>query len=338
MNSLVLKKNISNLSTTQKTFNRLRNKIKKLQQKSIETQGMLDETLAFYVTNVKPAETEEAAHLTEYIKILYAMSKSQTKLKPTELKKLKQLIPSMIQDVFRTQPLEENESNQELWQIFKELKGFDLRDVDKEQINGLKDNMESFFGDMELDIDLSEMNIEDEEEDLIFKFFEAMSKSNINELKEKQTERKKSAKELKKEAKQKELEDIQKNGIGGIYKRLAKKLHPDLEQNSTLKIQKEILMKRLTVANQNNDLYTILSIEMESTELIGDIETKETATSDELLKIYNSILKDQVEALENDIDLLYSHPKYITINQCISDPFYSPLVSLKIALNQALYA
>jgi hypothetical protein len=97
-------------------------------------------------------------------------------------------------------------------------------------------------------------------------------------------------------------------------------------------------MKRLTVANQNNDLYTILSIEMESTELIGDIETKETATSDELLKIYNSILKDQVEALENDIDLLYSHPKYITINQCISDPFYSPLVSLKIALNQALYA
>lgn len=95
--------------------------------------------------------------------------------------------------------------------------------------------------------------------------------------------------------------------IDALYKRLAKTLHPDLEQDKGEKERKLHLMQTLTSAYESQDVYTMILLE----EKWGD----------GFVSLPDEALKKQVEALPQDL-------KYAPIHQYVSLPFFNGLSTM----------
>ncbi len=96
----------------------------------------------------------------------------------------------------------------------------------------------------------------------------------------------------------KEHENQRTKTIKGIYKRLVKDLHPDLESDIDEQIRKNGLMQRITRAYSENDFFELLKLNIEhQTRNKGDI----SKLADQEIEYYNQILKSQVKDLKFDI-------------------------------------
>jgi hypothetical protein len=137
----------------------------------------------------------------------------------------------------------------------------------------------------------------------------------LDEKEAKMGSRKKTIQQLEKEAKEKEIEAARNRSIGSIYKQLAKMIHPDLEQDPKLKMIKGEQMQKLTSAYESGDLHTLLSLELEWLKVE---ENNLQKLSDEKLGIYNELLKEQVEELQDEINLLPGNPRYFQLQ-----PYYN---------------
>ena len=102
-------------------------------------------------------------------------------------------------------------------------------------------------------------------------------------------------------------EEFRKRSIANIYKQLARVLHPDFERDTERQKNKVQLMQELTAAYRQNDLHTLLRLEMQWIENEGgDIDR----LTEEKLGVYNEILQDQVQGLEQRLMGLIFHPRY----------------------------
>ncbi len=91
------------------------------------------------------------------------------------------------------------------------------------------------------------------------------------------------------------------------YRQLAKVLHPDLEPDPERKQRKVALMQELTAAYHNNDLHSLLRLELAWPQREeGDAER----LTDEKLAVYNQVLKEQADELQWELDQLPYHPRY----------------------------
>lgn len=116
------------------------------------------------------------------------------------------------------------------------------------------------------------------------------------------------AKQTQKAQKQKVAGIKVKKDMKAIYTNLAKQLHPDLEQDERLIPQKNELMKAVTQAYTNNDLYELLRIQME-------VETLNIAalanTPDTIMDSYIKMLKTQKVQLSAEItSMIEETPMY----------------------------
>jgi hypothetical protein len=105
----------------------------------------------------------------------------------------------------------------------------------------------------------------------------------------------------------KEMEDMKSKGLSEIYKRLVKVIHPDLERDPAKQAVKEDWMKKLTVAYENNDLKAMLTIEAYWMNDLGDVADR---VSEDKLKAYIQIFKDQLKDLKSEIENTYINPRY----------------------------
>jgi hypothetical protein len=172
---------------------------------------------------------------------------------------------------------------------------------------------------MGIDIDLSDMdeNMSEEEVARRMKELQDEMQQRIAEKEAKKTNRPKTKKQLEKEAKEKQVEEARNKSIGTIYKQLAKTFHPDLEKDETLRLQKEELMKQLTVAYESKDLHTLLRLELQWVQQEEDNLAKLT---DDKLGIYNTLLKEQLQELDEKIEAVAMHPRYAPMSRLAPDP------------------
>jgi hypothetical protein len=119
--------------------------------------------------------------------------------------------------------------------------------------------------------------------------------------------RKPSKAALEREKRQREVEDAKTKDFKTLYKQLAKALHPDLETDPALKAKRQLWMQRLTTARDNGDLRDMLAIEME---WIGSEFSNLTQASDEKLRTYSLVLKEQIEDTKQQADGLIFQPQY----------------------------
>lgn len=291
------------------TFQRLQKKIRRLQKQLGECFKELDEGLDFYKDRIWPAERELVQALQEFILHFYSYLKKTQNFSKKERVILKQIILNKIDDLFAIIP--PGEADEKIRLIFKELEGVSCEEVMADEFDRVKREISESFSEHGIELDLSQINSMEEESVIIQKMAEALCNAAENSERLFKPEPK-SKKQLEKERKAKELEELQQKGLGSIYKQLVKVFHPDLEQDLELKAEKEELMKNLTVAYERRDLYTLLALQVK---WMNRMEGGRHSNPDEQLKIYNSILKDQIKELESRIETAYLDPKYFPIHQ-----------------------
>lgn len=93
--------------------------------------------------------------------------------------------------------------------------------------------------------------------------------------------------------------DRTKMSIDTIYAELSKKFQPDLEQDEALRAIKEERMRQLTEAFQNNDLATLLSMQVLCLE--ESLGANHADQPDAIQEEYNELLKEQLEELEKEL-------------------------------------
>ncbi|MCE5294147.1 MAG: hypothetical protein LLF94_05985, partial [Chlamydiales bacterium] len=220
----------------------------------------------------------------------------------------------------------------ETFVILKDLEAYSEPEDDAVEEIDIRSKLQNFLNTSKHDVDLSEIDFNGSREEILDHFAELLADADARQESKQQESPKKSKKQLIKEQKEEELASLQKQGLSSVYKQLAKTLHPDLEQNQEVKAEKEVLMKKLTSAYKNNDLHSILTLEIEWMEKSGNAETK--TSSDEQLKVYNSILKDQVADLERTLHELRYDPKYAPIAQYCQDPYMPPKNVMALSLKK----
>lgn len=294
------------LSKQQQSFNKLVKKIERLRLELKQTSEDLDEKLMYYGKTLYPLEQELATKQKEVVKLLFPYFTNTKSILKAQRKSLKRFLSDQLKEIFS---LNDADPDPELKAIFKKVNGISYDDAGNHHFETVKEEMEDMFEEFGFDVDLKDLNKNMSEEEMIAKLKSLqdeflMQEKNRNS---KKFSRKKTPKQREKEEKEKQLEEARNKNISSIYKQLAKVLHPDLELDENIKMQKEILMKRLTVAYNNNDLLTLLHLELEWI----DHEKQNTDNlSNEKLAIYNEVLKEQVEDLERQKFTLMQHPRF----------------------------
>jgi hypothetical protein len=312
------------LTKEQESFNKLTKKIQKLQLNIKQQNEEMESMLAFYAAEVYPLEQQILSHRKAIAPLLFGFLDKSKAISKSEHKTLRQLLSNVLDTIF-SELREEPDAN--LKEIFQYLHEVSYDQAAAEDFEESKAEMKDFFASMGMKVNLDDLNQDDGEEAMARKMAEMQQK--MREEAEakftKKANKKKTAKQLQAEEQAKQVEELRKKSINAIYRQLVKAIHPDLEQDETLRKEKEGTMAQLTIAYQNNDLPTLLKLEMQWLQKESNhLET----LSDDKLKLYNQILKEQTQELEEERYMLARHPRFNALSKFIS-PF-AGLVSTKV--------
>lgn len=305
------------LNKEQKAFNRLVKKIEALRGDSKELNEQLDTCLQYYSNELHPKEKEIALLRAELIKKVFSIYCEKKLINKGDKKILKEFFGQQLTNIMPFMELDD-----ELKEIFREAHGASYDDVRQEEFQEMKDEMKEMFDSMGVKMNFDDFTPDMGEEDIARKMHEFMRemKQKTEDEEAMRKNKKKTKKQLEKEERERQKEELRNTSIGKIYKSLAKAFHPDLERDTEKIAEKEELMKRLTVAYESNDLHTLLSLEIE---WIKKEEGDIARLSADKLRLYNQILKEQVEELELEMQMLINHPRYQPLKSYFP-PFMSP--------------
>ncbi len=321
------------LTKKQKEFNKLVKKIESLRKELDATGKMLNSCLQFYSGYIHPLEQEVVTLRTSCIKMFFPFYKDKLRLSKKEKEVLGEIISLGIDDIMRLSP---KELDDEMKAIFRSVNGITYEQAKRDSFEEMKDEMTEMFDEMGVEINLNDFDAGMTEEEMMRKMKEIQDnlEKEAEILEEKEANRKKTKKQQEKEDRAKQVEEARKKNIGSIFKQLAKVFHPDLEKDETQKVLKEDLMKQLTVAYEKNDLHALLKLEIE---WIQKEENDITKLTDDKLGIYNEVLKQQVEEMLENIDMLEDHPRYMPLKHftdCPSDLTLNDLAGERTQLQE----
>lgn len=314
---LIISKQQKNILTKQQqAFNKLIKKIEKLRIELDQVNKSLDEKLDFYGKHIYPLEQQLTGLNKEVTKLLYRFFKDKKLLSKKERQSLGEVIAARLNTIFQ---FEHGEPEDELKEIFKAVEGISYEEAAEEDLCNMKNEMENMFEKFGFEMNFDDLHSKMTQEEIIKKAMEMQEefKQQASEKDKKQKTGKKTKKQQEKEEKERQAEEARTKNIGSIYRQLAKIFHPDLEQDEELKLQKEELMKQLTIAYENKDLHTLLSLELE---WVQKEENNPGKLADDKLGIYNEVLKEQVYELEEEINAALQHPRYHALQRFVMFP------------------
>ena len=296
------------LSKAQRAFNRLVTKVEELRARVDREIHRLDKGLAYYSEYIHPRLQRQTALRKELVRALAPFLDGNRLKRKNERKMLRMFIGEQINEIAGE---EGSLTDEDLQAVFKQVHGVDFGRVEQEEMEEMRSAMEEMFGELGIGIDLSDLRPDMSDEELAAKAAEMEERIQQKAEEEERAFRppahRKSKRQLEKEERMRQAEQLRNKSIASIYKQLAKVLHPDLEPDAGRKQAKGTLMQELTAAYRNNDLHTLLRLELEWIHREeGDVER----LTEEKLSIYNQVLKEQVFELERELAELPYRPRY----------------------------
>jgi len=299
------------LTKAQRAFNRLVAEIEALRSNIERETRRLDEALAYYGQHLHPRLRRRAELRKEYVRALAVFLDGKGLKGKRARATLGEIIAAEIEELhFEEGTLAEDD----LRALFERLHGRGVDDVEEEEMAEARQEIESMLNDFGIEIDLSEFKPGVSDETLAAKAAEIAGRVQDAEENWRASNRppRQSRRQMQKEEQLRQAEELRKKTVASLYKQLARVLHPDLELDPALKEQKQTLMQELTAAYRNNDMHTVLRLELE---WIAREEGNLERLSDEKLAIYNQTLKEQVADLKRELFELPCHPRYQPIAQ-----------------------
>jgi len=275
------------LSKGQQAFNKLIKQIEKKRVQLADWEAALPLYRQKYVSELLPLVNDL---MDMQVKFLHSLDRA---CDHKEMKKSERgMITSLIVDL--AGELLASRDDKELKAVYNKHSYSDYDKKEAANIKGMKSMMEDVLGvDLGDDLDTSSP------EDLLKRVEAQMEKEWAQDNAERQAweslrpKRKKSARQLAKEAKQQVSQSIRE-----VYRKLASALHPDREPDTQERKRKTTLMQSVNEAYEKRNLLQLLKLQLE-------LEHMDQATvnniSEDRLKHYNKILKEQLAELEQEI-------------------------------------
>lgn len=314
--NLVIKKQTAHhkLSKKQKEFNKLIKELELQRELTVITTGLLDEGLKNYTEYILPVIQEKKEILKKLIIRMHkALKENRSKLTRFEKDILPEIISAQLDNLFAID--EAYTEDDELKQLFEEVNGYSIQEERDDRFDLMKDEMEDLLDEMGIELDLSGMkpdSNDQEKAEFMAELKEKLkraesqgrfqSKSHHTSYKHRGRPR-----NQKNEEKLRAIEEAKSKDIHTLYKQLAKILHPDIELDEAIKAEKQALMQKVIEAYQNKDLHTLLKLELQ---FINKEKNNINALTDEKLSIYNEILKEQLAEEKQKITVLTQNSKY----------------------------
>ena len=309
-NSLIIgKAGKKKLSKNQEAFNKLTQRIEKLQKDIEKKQLQFDLALKMYGNQLHPAQLKILEARYKMITVLWNIYSGNRLSKPDQ-RSLKMVLQQHLEEYFDQTEVEPDAVIQN---IFTQLEGVSYEKMVQEETDRRNAEMQDAFA--KIDVNMEGVDMKDEAA-MAKKVAEA--KARIAALQEQNEEferlreakRKKSAKQLEAEKMQKAVDEMKQKNISTIYKQLAKLFHPDLEQDEDKKVDKEILMKELIAAYEAKNLHALLMLELKW--IHKETDHLESLT-EEKLAIYLQILKEQAGNLDYQRNSIFQQPQYAVL-------------------------
>lgn len=157
------------------------------------------------------------------------------------------------------------------------------------------------FFDMDIDLDDVDMNDLGQVTEKMFASMEEKAQQHEEQQKNKKKTKAQQAREARAKAEQEHISKTSR----AVYTRLVKEFHPDKEPDEEKRLWKTEVMKRVTQAYKQDDFFGLLSLEIEL--MKGDAHEL-SALPDQQLKYYNKMLKDQVDELQMQLEVITNPP------------------------------
>ncbi|MEN9674356.1 MAG: hypothetical protein RIS76_252 [Verrucomicrobiota bacterium] len=328
------------LTKAQQAFNRLIKKIENLRQSIEQETERMNRHLGLYSVEIHPLEVKILEQRKRVVRRLYPF------LDCREIpgRKQRQVLREVLLTHLTQIAAEEGDLQDEDLIAIRDAitESMPLRppdkDEDKEFLEELKERAAADFKDMGVDVDLSKFRPDMSPEELFEMLAEMEAQVKAGQTSEGQGQGQKSGKESKAAARARMEDELRQRDLGSLYKQLAKMLHPDLEADPTLRTEKEAAMKDLTTAYKRKDLHAILRLELE---WISREQADVSRLTEEKLRAYNGILREQVNELETRLFEVPHHPRFSPLQRFTHSLFgtrhFNPVV-VRQDLNEQLKA
>lgn len=293
------------LTRAQKTFRALLAKVESLRESIDAEEGELDATLSLHGNEIVPRLARQTALQKELVRALAPYINKSFFPGKQERLEFRALIRELLDEISKT---EKGLTDSDLLEIYNSFHGAGYAQHERKAIAAAKAALAQMFAEAGIEPDFSELDSAASESEFMEKAEAVMAR--LRKMKEAAAEEAHCAEHGRHATEDEDVraaEEFRKRSIANIYKQLARVLHPDFERDSELQKAKVQLMQELTEAYRQNDLHTLLRLEMQWIENeSGNVEQ----LTEEKLGVYNEVLAGQVEGLEKRLRDLVFHPRY----------------------------
>jgi hypothetical protein len=293
------------LTKAQESFRTLLAKVESLRAAIDADEQEFDATLSFYATEIVPRVARQTAVQKKLVRVLAPYLNKTHFPHRQERLEFRDLTRELLQGIANA---EKGLIDADLREIYNVVHGVGYAQNEQKLLAVAKAALAKMFAEAGLEADFSELESAVSEADFMARA-EAMI-ARVRKMKEAEAEAARCAEHGRHQTDyehERAAEELRKRSIANIYKQLARVLHPDLERDVESQKQKVGLMQELTAAYRENDLQTLLRLEMQWIEKErSDVER----LSEEKLGVYNDVLRGQVEGLEKRLRDLVFHPRY----------------------------
>jgi hypothetical protein len=296
------------LSKGQKAFNSAIRQIDKRRKRLRTWESVTPIFQQQYVNELLPLQQTSSAL---QIRMVHCLDRAYDQLTRAERRKVAAVIVDLAGDLIG----EEDDEGKALKAIYDKYSPASYDSQVAAEVDDMKFMFEAVFG-VDLGDDLDVSSPEDLLQRAEAHFRQARTQWDAENAQRnaRRAKRKKSSRQQAAEARAQEQQAKISLSIREVYRKLASELHPDRETDAQERERKTRLMQRVNEAYQKNNLLQLLELQLE----LEHIDQHAlNGMSEERLKHYNVVLKEQIRELDQEI----LHVEAAFRHACGIDPF-----------------
>jgi hypothetical protein len=293
------------LAKSQETFRGLLAKVETLREVIDAEEQELDATLSFYAQEVVPRLARQTVLQKDLVRAVAPYVNKTLFPRKEQRVEVKEFTRELLDEIANW---ERGLIDDDLREIYNAVHGVGYAKDERKTIAAVKAALAQTLAEAGLDVDFAELESATSEAEFMARAEALIARA--RKMKEAEAEAAHCAEHghhVTEDAQVRAEEEFRKRSIANIYKQLARVLHPDFERDTERQKYKVQLMQELTVAYRQNDLHTLLRLEMRWIENEGGDIARLT---EEKLGVYNEVLKDQVQGLEQRLRGMMFHPRF----------------------------
>jgi len=273
------------LGKEERAFNRALARLEALSRTLDEEKRRLDRLLVFHAAEIRPRTDRAIALRAGLVRALASFLDDRRLTKPQH-RVLRRILVEQLDDVLT----HVEKPDPDFQVLFERLHDVSYAQAVQDDMKEAQAGMAAIFDELGLDIEVPDLRPDMTEEDaaaVAAKLAHELRRAEESRGAATQRPRQKTARAAEQRARR--HEQLRKDSLGAVYRRLAKALHPDFERDPGEREKKSRVMQEITAAYAKGNLLALLRMELEWLRPSGDA----ARLSLDKLRAYTELLKQQ---------------------------------------------